>query len=212
MQLVAAAPNTRIVQYPSGLVAAVVVAWAHVQGSRVDPITPINRGTAIYPNEAIQFDNGEVVYPAKSLCFETFSDWESWMSENFDARDEGEPEKAAAPSDSKPSKPSAAKPAATKAPPSGPIIFGSKKYATKSFWSAPSLNAIFEIEGDQFYPADERCVKIKRDEFFELRKQGWSKIDPHQGEVHEEEPEAPEPSFVEDIAGDEPDDDGDDLI
>lgn len=188
MNLIPAAPGTRIVEYPSNEVVAIIVGYIHVQGTRVDPVTALARGSAIYAHEAIQFADGSLDYPAKGLHFERYADWEEYMSANA-------PKKEV--------------PVDSPAVDTSPLKFGDKTYNTKSFWHWDLANAIFEIEGGQPYPNDPRAVKIKRDEFAALKRDGAVKVDPHAGLILEDDPK-PEAPATEAAAEDE--DDLDDVI
>lgn len=185
MNLIPAAPNTRIVEYPSAETVAVVVGFIHVQGTRVDPVTALARGSAIYAHEAIQFADNSLDYPAKGLHFPSYADWEEYMSANA-------PKKEV--------------PVDSPAVDTSPLKFGEKTYNTKSFWHWDLANAIFEIEGGQPYPNDPRAVKIKREEFAALKRDGAVKVDPHVGLIIEDDP-APAPT----AAAPEPEADEDDL-
>lgn len=72
---------------------------------------------------------------------------------------------------------------------SKPLLFGSQSYKTKSYWKWPSTKALFEIAAEQMIPADKRVEKIKRDEFFKLRREEWATINPHDGTIVKDGPE-----------------------
>lgn len=167
---------------------AVIVAWAYVQGNRVDPIFDIARSGPM-KNEAIQHSLHSVVHPDSKEFFNTVADWNAYAAEhNLDRI--ATPKAAPAAT----GKPAAA--AQASAPPANEAIkFGTKSYSTKSFWAWGDALAVFEIEAGQPYPHDPRVKKVKREEFFEFKRTGFAVIDPHVGLI--EEAEATEAAPVE---------------
>jgi len=147
---------------------AVIVGFAYVQANLAFPIYGVPTKAGIGPLECIEHPEGYISYPAKSRMFESLADWSAFVE---DMAEEGEETVAAG-----------------TAPDPSPIVFGDKTNKTKSFWHWPTANAVFEIEGETALPNDPRVKKVKRDEFFDLKRDGAVKIDPHAG-VIEEEPE-----------------------
>lgn len=93
------------------------------------------------------------------------------------------------------------------------IRFDAESYKTKSFWKMPVANAVFEIGKNETYPADKRCLKIDREEFGALKKEGWKLLDDPRSFGT---PQAVAEMIVEEVAAEsEPEDDdneGQDLI
>lgn len=153
---------------PPSVIKVPVIGWNHVQGNMAFPVCVMNHGGLTH-GKAILHPEGFVTDSVNGLTFETEAEWLSFM---------------------KTAKPKGATEADTRADamneavgPSGAIEFGTKTYKTNSFWSMPSENAIFQIEGGQPYPKDDRCSKVTRDEYAALKKQGATVIDPNSGEV-----------------------------
>lgn len=185
MMIFPAQPGTNLVHKDDG-VTAPIVGFAYVQGNLVFPLFVMAGKSGCGPDEAVQHPDGLISYPAKSRFFTSLGEWQEWM------RDQAEEEEAQV--------------AATGGPDKSPIKFGTTKYKTKSYWHWQTANAIFEIEGEAAIPDDPRVVKVKRDEFADLKKAGASKIDPHAGVIEDEEPAEPQTSAS--SYTDEDDDDG----
>lgn len=147
---------------------AVIVGFAYVQGNLAFPIFAVPTKSGVGPLEAIEHPDGAVSYPAKARTFESVTDWMSFVEDLDDETAE------------------AKKPVEGTKPDDSPIKFGTKSNKTKSFWYWPTANAVFEIEGEAVLPDDKRVEKIKRDEFFNLKRDGAVKIDPHAGVIVEE--------------------------
>lgn len=192
-----AAPGTLMLSYhpDDGKVSLTpVVGWSSPTGLMAFPVVAVG-GRSMGPLQAIEHGpEGLVSYPTASLVFKDRIEWARYMRQNSpaDAEDGNE----------EPSVEEMAEDAGTAShggdkgeggPDTKPLVFGTKTYATKSFWHWESANAVFEIEGGGVYPNDPRAVKIKRDEFFTLKREGAAKIDPHAGLIladSEQEPEA----------------------
>lgn len=184
--LIPAEPGTYLIG-PDCVTTAVIIAWQYIQGNDCLPVFSHAR-SGVLRQEAFLFPSGVVSHPASKMIFEDHRAWEAHASE-FNLAESTEEIKEPVAS----TKPAAAKPAATKPEPSHPagIIFGTKTQKTKSFWHWPDANAVFEIEGETALPNDPRAVKVKREEFFALKRDGAAKVDPHAGTIHEDdEPEA----------------------
>lgn len=157
-----------------------VVGWAHVQGQLAFPILPIAFGGLTH-GKCIVTPEGFVTDPTHGQVFDKIEDWIVFIDKAKRKGDDPEPDGVAtAAKDPAPTKPAAAKTA-----PSGPIVFGTKTYQSKSFWSYPEQNAIFELEGGVPYPKDDRVQKVTRDQFAALKRDGATKIDPN-GQVEED--------------------------
>lgn len=186
---------------PPSVIKVPVIGWNHVQGNMAFPVCVMNHGGLTH-GKAILHPEGFVTDSVHGLTFETEAEWLSFMKT---AKAKGNAEDTRA--DAMPEDEPAEEPDVENGEdamnesvgPSGAIEFGTKTYKTNSFWSMPSENAIFQIEGGQPYPKDDRCSKVTRDEYAALKKKGASVIDPHSGVVGEE-------------PGDEDDDDAMDLV
>lgn len=161
-----------------------ILAWTYATGRLLFPLFAVP-GRDDNPFSGIEHPDGTVSYPHEGKIFENRDEWHEHVE--------------SLPKDTK-AKP-APEPVAQKAPapkaaaiPDGdydrsPIKFGGQRYKTKSFWSWPAAHAVFEIEPDEVIPSDKRVEKIKREEFFDLKRNGAAKIDPHFGIVDDPEPE-----------------------
>lgn len=169
---------------------AVIIGFAHVQGALGFPLYAIaNAPKGLGPMHAIEHPDGYVSYPAGDRqTFDSVDDWKSYVEDL--EWDEADPAAAAGSTvDAKPGDSNR------------PLVFGTKSHKTKSFWHWADANAVFEIEGEQPYPNDPRVLKIKRDEYFNLKRDGASKIDPHAGTIEdEEEPETPAAEDEDDVS------------
>lgn len=198
---------------PASVQRVPVIGWNHVQGNMAFPVCVMNHGGLTH-GKAILHPEGFVTDSVNGLTFETEAAWLSFMKtakpkSTQKPVDEPEDNRAANMPDEDenddPDAPEADDEATTfkgdtssrEPEPAGGIAFGKKTYSTNSFWHIPSANAIFQIEGGNVYPKDDRCEKIKRDDYAKLKKAGATVIDPHSG-----------------VVGDEPedDDDGMDLV
>lgn len=154
---------------PPSVIKVPVIGWNHVQGNMAFPVCVMNHGGLTH-GKAILHPEGFVTDSVNGLTFETEAEWLSFMkTAKPKGATEAEPEEEDAMNEA--------------VGPSGAIEFGTKTYKTNSFWSMPSENAIFQIEGGQPYPKDDRCSKVTRDEYAALKKQGATVIDPNSGEV-----------------------------
>lgn len=193
-----------------------VIGWNHVQGNMAFPVCVMNHGGLTH-GKAILHPEGFVTDSVHGLTFETEAEWMNYMktakSTSKATSAPQEPDEPSEPAEMPGDAIDDADEAATAADEDvrngeddandrvGPIQFGRKTYSTNSFWSMPSANAVFQIEGGQHYPKDPRCEKVKRDEFAALKRAGATVIDPHSGEIGGAA--EPEP---------EDDDDGMDLV
>ena len=197
---------------PPRIIKVPVIGWNHVQGNVAFPVCVMNHGGLTH-GKAILHPEGFVTDSVHGLTFETEAEWMNYMKtakpgKARSAPQEPEDNRAANMPDDGPDDADDA-PAAEDVDVEngedamiesvGPIPFGKKTYSTNSFWHMPSANAIFQIEGGNVYPKDDRCEKIKRDDYAKLKKAGATVIDPHSGVVGEE-------------PGDEDDDDAMDLV
>lgn len=194
-----AAPGTLMLAYhpDDGKVSLTpIVGWANPTGLMAFPVVAVG-GRSMGPLQAIEHGpEGLVSYPTASLVFRDRLEWAKYMRQNAPSDADGGHEE--------PSVEEMAEEAGTAShgadkgeggPDTKPLIFGKKTYSTKSFWHWEAANAVFEIEGGEVYPNDPRAVKIKRDEFFTLKRDGAVKIDPHAGLILDSgEPEEPEAS------------------
>lgn len=165
---------------PPAVIRVPVIGWTHIQGNMAFPICAMNHGGLTH-GKAILHPEGFVTDSVNGLTFETEAEWLNFIKTAKAPGDEPEDDRAAAmPDDDEPEEDvESVGPAA--------IQFGTKTYKTNSFWSMPSENAIFQIEGGKPYPKDERCEKVTRDQYAALKKGGATVIDPTPGEVSEED-------------------------
>lgn len=197
---------TRDMEATHGVVYTPVVGWCHIQGNLAFPIAPLNFGGMTH-GMAIVDPGGFVTDPVHMQVFESVEEWvrfidlakepkkanpnpedrilestdpllhpDSPVEDESDVRN-GEDDMNARVG------PTAAEDKPVQ------IQFGSKSYKSKSFWKAPYLESIFEIEGGTNYPDDGRVEKITRDDFTTLKKAGWDVIDPRTGVIGEESEE-----------------------
>lgn len=163
---------------PPAVIRVPVIGWTHIQGNVAFPICAMNHGGLTH-GKAILHPEGFVTDSVNGLTFETEAEWLNFIKTAKAPGDEPEEETddraAAMPEEDVESVGPAA------------IQFGTKTYKTNSFWSMPSENAIFQIEGGKPYPKDERCEKVTRDQYAALKKGGATVIDPTPGEVSEED-------------------------
>lgn len=188
---------------------APVVGWTNVQGNLCFPLVAIP-GLHIEHRTAIEHPSGHITDPTHKLTFASLEEWTAFIEKAKappganraiskspeDRRDDSMPDLTGP--EAEMAEENEADNAPAKAP--GEIHFGDKAYKTKSYWSMPSQNAVFEIEGGDNYPKDSRCIKVTRDEMMKLKKAGATKIDPTSGIVDDEQPE------------DDDDDDAMDLV
>ena len=176
---------------PPRIIKVPVIGWNHVQGNMAFPVCVMNHGGLTH-GKAILHPEGFVTDSVNGLTFETEAEWLSFMkTAKPKGATEAEPEEEDTRADAMPDDESDVEngeDAVNEAVgPSGAIEFGTKTYKTNSFWSMPSENAIFQIEGGQPYPKDDRCSKVTRDEYAALKKQGATVIDPHSGEIPDDD-------------------------
>lgn len=202
--LIPAVPPAKLLAH-TGEAVAVIIGWQYLTGNYCFPVFAHAR-TGIRKNEAIQFEDGTVSHPDSKEVFPSSRDWVAFAdAENLEnqtgevdgAKAVTEAPKTTAAAPTKPAatatvKPAAPKPAATKPEPKAPpasdkLVFGTKAHKTKSFWHWPDANAVFEIEGENPYPTDPRVAKIKREEFFALKRDGAVAIDPHAGVIQDDD-------------------------
>lgn len=176
---------------PPSVIKVPVIGWNHVQGNMAFPVCVMNHGGLTH-GKAILHPEGFVTDSVNGLTFETEAEWLSFMkTAKPKGATEAEPEEEDTRADAMPDDEPDEEPDVENGEdamneavgPSGAIEFGTKTYKTNSFWSMPSENAIFQIEGGQPYPKDDRCSKVTRDEYAALKKQGATVIDPNSGEV-----------------------------
>lgn len=172
INLIPAAPGTFIIECEiNGLILTPVVAWQHVQGNIVYPVTVMPHGGLTH-GKAIQHPDGYVSDPTHGLVFENSSAWAAFIKtvKPKDSPGDGRLDLGGS------------TPISTKAKAETQqvaVIFGTKTYKSKSYWAYSGLlDGIFEIEGDTPYPNDAHCSKITRDEFAALKKQGTPVVEP----------------------------------
>lgn len=178
INIIAAAKDTSIINRHGDIVAT-VVGWQYLQTNMVFPVFAIAR-SGVRADEAIWYENGGVEHPGSQKVFQDADAWVAWAEDNVKDADAE-------------SVPVGRKPEVEPKGDSngmGPINFSKKKYATKSYWKWDGMRVIFEIEPDLPYPDDERITKIKRDEFAQLKREKWDKVDPHSGVTTEAEADA----------------------
>jgi len=168
-----------------------ILAWQHISGNMAFPIFPVGN-RSVGPGSLIYIPDGMWSHPSSGTVLEDWTDARAHVADFMEQH---------------PAEPRMEKPLPKDVPvqPDGkpdlrPLHFGEQSYKTKSFWHWPTANVIFEIEGEQVYPSDPRVVKVKRDEWAKLKRDGASVIDPHHGVVQEpdeqdEQPEAEEDDF-----------------
>ena len=163
---------------PPSLVCTVVIGWSHVQGSRAYPITALNSGGMTEVQAVIHGDTGFVTHPSRGLTFASVEEWMAYMktakpgkiigtarTEPYADEDEPEPSPDLVMPDDDAEATSAD---------FVPVVFGKKAHKSKSYWSMPADGVVFEVDGGDPYPIDERVEKIKRDDFAEFKRQGWA--------------------------------------
>lgn len=169
MNIASAAPGTTLRRWDAdgNTTDIPIVAWTHVQGNMAHPIFPVP-GISVGPNTAIFFfesladDNGLWLHPASGQTVDTADEIEAIVIEALGSIDlEGKPD-------------------------TRPIHFGAQTYKSKSFWHWPTANAIFTVEGEEVYPSDARVIKVKREEWAKLKRDGAVVINPHDGLITEE--------------------------
>lgn len=179
-----AQPGTVLLQYDADgdYTTTPIIGWQHVSGNMCFPVFPTG-SRSVGPGSVLAIPNGDdflYVHPTTQKCSSDLDFMSGIVSESLgDAEESGEAPAAT----TKPGKPSAPITADGK-PDSKPINFGAQTYKTKSFWHWPVANVVFEIEGEHVVPSDPRVVKIKRDEYAKLKRDGAAKIDPHSGLIH----------------------------
>lgn len=182
MIVIAAQEGTNHLQYKAGEIHYTpIVGWSYIQGRLAFPIMAVP-GRSEGPFSGIEHPNGMISYPHEARVFDNRDDW----FEHVETLPEDTKEKPA-PELTVEKAPAPKAPAA----PDGdydrsPIKFGGQRYKTKSFWSWPAAHAVFEIEPEEVIPSDKRVEKIKREEFFDLKRNGATKIDPHFGIVEDD--------------------------
>lgn len=171
-----AQPETTVID-ANGNNVAHIIGWVLIQGAMAHPVFAVNR-SGIAATEAIWHADGTVTHPHSQKFFEDADRWVAFIETETDVAETVTGEKPTGTTEGT-------------APDTSPLVFGNKSNKTKSFWHWPVANAIFEIEGDAALPNDPRAVKVKREEFAELKRNGAVKIDPHAGIIEDDAPEAP---------------------
>lgn len=176
---------------------APVIGWTNVQGALCFPLVALP-GLHIEHRTAIEHPSGHVTDPTHKLTFSTVDEWLAFIkkakappganrgiTDSPEDRKEPDDRAAAMPDDDDGATTEMKEQQMADNAPHrlSEIHFGDKSYKSKSFWSMPSQNAVFEIEGGDNYPKDSRCIKVTRDEFAKLKKAGATKIDPTSGLV-----------------------------
>ena len=188
---------------PPRVIKVPVIGWNHVQGNLAFPVCVMNHGGLTH-GKAILHPEGFVTDSVHGLTFESETEWMAYMKTTKEKSTEkpverdSEDRAAKMPDDDEndaPDAPEAADEATsfdgdTATRPAG-IQFGTKTYATNSFWMLSDSEGhdigVFQIEGDTPYPKDDRCRKIKRDEFAAAKREGVPVIDPRSGEIPEDD-------------------------
>lgn len=168
-----------------------VVGWMNITGQLANPICPVP-GVVVSKNSLIVIPAaGEWFWchPDSGKVFTTGDAAEEFVGDYLAENPMPKPMERGA----EPTKDQYAKP--TPGPDTRPLHFGNQTYKTRSFWHWPDANAVFEIDGEQVYPSDARAVKVKRDEYAQLKRDGAVVIDPHAGVIEENEPGAEEDDF-----------------
>lgn len=173
MDFFAAPPGTLILSSQDPEFAMVVVGFVHVTGNRVDPVTLIALTGGLTENHGVQHPDGKVTHRNTGKLYDNADDWRDALETEALVK---EPEPG---------------------PDTKPILWGDKSAKTKSYWAWHTASAVFELPGDHKYPNDTRIVKIKRDEFQELKRNGFVEMDPTTG-VITPETAAPETAAAED--------------
>jgi len=200
-----ALPGTVIQQYDADgdFTETPIVGWQHVQGNMCFPVFPCGN-RSVGPGTVIAIPNGSGRWHFVHPSSQTSSDDVFYIKQIVaDALGAAEESGEVAAATTKPGK------ATTPVQPDGkpdtrPLKFGAETYKTKSFWHWEIANAVFEIEPENVIPKDPRVVKVKRDEYAKLKRDGAVKMDPHSGLIHEEkpaEPEAPAEDDEDDVSG-----------
>jgi len=185
-----------------------VIGWQHMQGNLAYPICVMNHGGLTH-GKAILHPEGFVTDAIHGLTFESEAEWVNFIKS-------AKPKSAQKPverdSDDRAAKmPDEDADDAPDAPETddedvhngeddandraaadhGSITFGTKTYKTNSFWVLADREGhdigVFQIEGDTPYPKDDRCRKVTRDEFAAAKREGVPVIDPHSGEIPEDD-------------------------
>jgi hypothetical protein len=175
--LISATPGTNLIN-AHGNIVAVIIAWQYLQGNMAFPLFACGR-SGVAKEEAVFHPEGYITHPASQKVFESVDLWTAYIDGEAIVTDTSGTTEGTAPDNR-------------------PINFGTKSYSTKSYWHWPTANAIFEIEGKAEYPDDPRVLKIKREEFADLKRGGASKIDPHAGVIQEDGPNEAAPAVDED--------------
>jgi hypothetical protein len=162
-----------------------IIGWTYVTGNMGFPIFPVG-GRSVGPHALIFVPVGDPdmniglwCHPSSQLATGDYAAAESVVVAAMETVGAPEPDLKDRPVD----------PAGQ--PDMKPIHFGAATYKTQSFWHWPTANAIFKIEPEHVIPSDARIVKIKRDEFAKLKRDGASVIDPHNGVISDTPPEEP---------------------
>lgn len=161
-----------------------IIGWQHVQGNMCFPVFPCGN-RSVGPGSVLIIPVNEwvpqmFVHPSSQTSTEDEDEIKQIVADALGAAEESGEVAAAT---TKPGK------AATPVQPDGkpdtrPIKFGAETYKTKSFWHWELANVVFEIEPENVIPKDPRVVKVKRDEYAKLKRDGAAKIDPHSGLIH----------------------------
>lgn len=168
-------PGTWLIALDEDVEPIPILGWSHTTaGDRAWPVFPyLKKG--LLSGEAIRFPTGAVVDP---VWRKTFGSEEAWRL----AFHEEEPyEPGVTPGESKAS----TAPAKTERPANTSgvqveeidvgLTLGKKTYKNKSWWRFTDEDMeedfVFEVEGGELTPKDERATKITRADFYELRKE-----------------------------------------
>jgi hypothetical protein len=210
LNTIAAAPGTKMLCFDPGtgqITEHAIIAWTHVTGSYACPITCIRNGGLTH-GRAVLHPGGMVDDPTHGLSFSDENEWLAFIrkakppknsppkdldvQEGIDCtideiernHDDTMAEAAEGPDEEE------VEDEDGESPDVDPINFGTKTFKTNSFWLMPRDEFIFQIDGGQPYPKDDRCEKIKGDEFRQYKKDGYTVIAPESyGMVEDDEDE-----------------------
>jgi hypothetical protein len=196
-----AAAGTYLIDYDPEVLSLPLVGWVHTTGLNVSPLVLGHPGPLV-TGEGFLLHTGQVYDPATSTLHESEDHWREALTEDTLFRPGTVLPMFAVPTEVKPATaPVVATPARTppqpKDPaPAGQIVWGTKTYKSKSFWSFTPPDEdefIFVVEGDN--PVPKNATKITREDFYAKRKAGAVERSGRPGD----EPELPlEPEADED--------------
>jgi hypothetical protein len=197
MTLFAAQEGTFLIERdpakPANVTRIPIIGWQHIQGNVAFPVCVINHGGLTH-NKAILHPEGFVTDPVHGLVCGSIDEWMNFMktakstdkvlnppsphtSPVDDPTEAAERARQARlmPDETPRNKPGPApKP---KAAPSAGIAFGTKSFKTRSFWQCEA--GVFTVDGGEVYPKDPKCIKVTRNEYDAVRRDGAKVIDPH---------------------------------